>query len=146
MKKLAALRQHLLDTVRNPGRHKIRPDQLLAFASNGRTEGQEQDHFVSHYTAEIIVTEYAGRGEDLLDTVRRWFIANEPAAAPDALQWDAELLDNEGVDIEFKLPLSERLIRDPDTNELKTCDDAVDMDALFGPSVPSDVERIPQEG
>lgn len=128
MIKLLGLRDHIL-TISD-----IQQDSLSAYASDGHIIGRDEDLIEYAYKAEITVTEYKGTADEILWPVYAWIRDHEPNLSDDQLQFEVDILDNEGVDILITIPLTERVSRDPATGEF-THNDPVEPTDLFGQTV-----------
>lgn len=109
MKKLAALRKHLLESPLG-----LEADQLVTFAENGKIfsydgpdVGTGAKNFQLHYEANIILQEYEAGPMALSFFILEWLKVHQPGRAPDALRFEADILDSEKVDLGFQIDLSE---------------------------------------
>lgn len=110
MKKLHALRQHLLascpDLTANP-------DKMLTFVQNGRIKFSRGQHLSHEYTvpAQIIITDYSGELDNIIIPLLQWVSRYEPAVDPDeAVSFEAEILSNNAYDIACSVQLTERVV------------------------------------
>ncbi|MFM2041553.1 MAG: hypothetical protein RLY86_129 [Pseudomonadota bacterium] len=110
MRKLNDLRRHLLDSPLPPA---LRPDQLLTFAERGQLishagmPGTQNRDYQLSYHGHLLVTDFAGDANALFFVVLRWYQQHQPGAAPDAVNWHADIIDTKKVDISLRLPLTE---------------------------------------
>lgn len=118
MNKPNSLRQHLLSSIaelRND------PDRLLIFIENGkvRCTAAHGLSFEYEYQLELIITDYAGHPDSVMIPLLDWLRTNQHDLLAnfdknkDAIQFDAEILANDLVDLSITLPLSERVIVKP---------------------------------
>lgn len=115
MNKANSLKQHLLATV--PELHG-NPDKLLVFIDQGRarTTVVEGLSFEYGYTLNAILTDFAGPPDAVIIPVIAWMKVNQPdlmqnlEKAKDAIQFEADILANDLVDMSITLPLTERVI------------------------------------
>jgi len=109
MKKLLDLRRHLLAAV--PALQ-ASPERLLTFVEDGRVSfrrGTTYDHRYT-YTARIIVTNYRGATDALMLPLLYWLSAHQPnASVDDTVTLEAEILDNDTVDLSLSVELDERV-------------------------------------
>lgn len=109
MKKLQALRQHLLDAL-PAERHYT--DQLHVRVDNGTlycTAGNDLNH-QQRYTVQLSFDEYQDTLDELTVPLLEWLRCYEPSAlTPNTLVFDAELLPNGHWRIALSVPLSERI-------------------------------------
>lgn len=115
MKKPELLKLHLLQAIPELQHN---PDRLLIFVDDGKIRSTlaEGLSFEYHYTLTLILTDYAGDlagiSIPLLDWIRvhqSELLANIEKAHQ-GLDFEAEILSNNTVDLVIKLPLTERVI------------------------------------
>lgn len=115
MKKPASLRDHLLASVPLLKRS---PDQVKVFLESGslRTTAGPGLSFQYSYQLSLLITDYTGSPDHitipLLDWVRvnqNELLANQNKHA-ESIKFEAEFLDLERTDLQFTLPLTERVI------------------------------------
>lgn len=110
MKKLAHLRQHLINTV--PDLHR-NPDKLLTFIENGSIEfwqGTNLTHLY-RFPARVILTDYSGDADAVVIPVLEWLQAHEPGMNPeDAIQFEAEIIDHKRIDLGLTIRITERVV------------------------------------
>lgn len=107
-----ALLQHLPDIANDP-------QKLLIFAERGRViaTGAAGDSWEYAYQLTVIVQDYAGDMNALTATVLRWLAETQPdlllspEAMRNAVRFEAELMTNELVDVQFQLDVTEAVIR-----------------------------------
>lgn len=107
MKLLEDLRSHILSL---PGEIKIDPDDLLTFADDGKiisTAEGSNAHFELNYKANIIVQNYSGGANKLFYWVLLWLAKNIPNHPPEALKWQADILNQHSTDLSLTLELNE---------------------------------------
>ncbi|WP_353981697.1 phage tail protein [Salinicola endophyticus] len=110
MRKLNALRQHLIDAVpalqHDPGR-------LLTFVEDGSIEfarGGNLSHGYS-YTAQLVLTDYADAIDAIMIPLLDWLAAYQPDLPHEqAVSFEAEILSNSAVDVALRVQLSERVV------------------------------------
>lgn len=109
MKKLKALRQHLLDAL-PADRHYA--DQLQVHVDSGTihcASGNDLNH-QQRYTAHFSLEAYQDTLDELTVPLLEWLRCYEPSAlTPNALTFDATLLANGHWRIALSVPLSERV-------------------------------------
>lgn len=115
MRKPAALRDHLLASVTWLKRN---PDQVKVFLESGslRATAAQGLSYEYSYQISLLITDYVGSPDHiaipLLDWVRsnqHELLANQTKNA-ESIKFEAEFLDNERTDLQFTLPLTERVI------------------------------------
>lgn len=108
MKKLISLRKHLSDGVQEL---KDNPEKLVAFIEKGETHNTPRENSLSfeyRYTATLVITDFIGSADTLILPILAWLRYNQADRADSkSLDFIAELLDNDSVDIEIKVELSE---------------------------------------
>ncbi|MCY7297455.1 phage tail protein [Alteromonas sp. a30] len=122
MKKLASLREHLLSASLN-----IEAENLLTFAQEGQIishQGSANQHFELQYHAVIIITAYGGDAAQIAHLVLTWLDQHQPHAA-NAIKFDADIINNESVDLSLAVKLSEiiKVEHKPEGTYLTTCDE-----------------------
>lgn len=115
MKKPNLLREYLLEAIPD-----LSPDQdrLLIFANNGtlRSTMVSGYSFEMAYTLDLIITDYAGDVDTIGLVLFTWIAKNQPELMANhekgkqAISFEAELLDNSKYDLNFKVPLTERVV------------------------------------
>lgn len=113
MIKPASLRDHLAAAIPELARD---PDRLLVFIKDGSVVATYAPglSFEYRYTLHMIVTDFAGHPDAIMVPLLEWLTRHqsELLANPDLrerIAFDAELLANDKVDLEIKLPLTERV-------------------------------------
>ncbi|OLO03343.1 phage tail protein [Salinicola socius] len=110
MKKLDALRQHLIDAV--PGLSRD-PDRLLTFVEDGSIEfarGPNLSHGYT-YTAQLVLTDYAADIDAVMIPLLDWLSIYQPDLDPkQAVSFEAEILSNSAVDLALRVQLTERVV------------------------------------
>lgn len=115
MKKLAALRAHLLAAVPGLARN---PDRVLTFVESGRVEFHRGPSLSHGYTipAQIVLTDYSGEIDAVILPLLHWLSIHEPDLDPaEAVRFDAEILDNNSWDLALTVTLTERVVATLDT-------------------------------
>lgn len=138
MRKAADLRAHLAERV--PCLKKD-PDKLLMFISAGSIGCRAGSlSFVWRYEIEITVTDFADHADTLVIPLLDWVWRNQPSLlqgekADDLMRFQAELIDHEKADVQFKLPLTENVIVAKDGGKFVATHCAEPpLDDLAGPS------------
>lgn len=115
MKKPHALREYLLNALPDL---QLNQDRLLIFANDGKLMSTLANgySFEMAYTLDLIITDYAG-DVDLFGVVLfTWIMDNQSELmsnldkVKDSITFEAELIDNSKYDLNFKIPLTERVI------------------------------------
>lgn len=120
MKKLNALRQHLIDAVPSLARD---PSNLLTFVEDGSIEfarGPNLSHGYT-YTAQLVLTDYAADIDAVMIPLLDWLSIYQPDLDPNqAVSFEAEILSNSAVDLALRVQLTERVVakRDCDTGQI----------------------------
>lgn len=107
MNKLSSLRDHLLQF---PGRPGIEPGHLLTFAEKGQVHARAHGHnrhFELSYTATVVVANFSGQPDQLFFWALQWLATAQPDHDPDAVRWDADVLDGQHSDVSLSLDLRE---------------------------------------
>lgn len=121
MQKLHLLRKHLINAVPHLKRD---PERLLTFVEDGQIEfyrGPTLSHEYQ-YTAQLILTDYAGEVDAVIIPLLDWLSAYQPNADPaEAVSFEAELLNHQTVDLALRVRLTERVVatRDCETGEIR---------------------------
>lgn len=105
MRKLANLRQHLLDSPL-----RLKGTNLLTFAEQGSLEYHRNgtdDSFEIRYNANVVITDFAGAFTALSFCLLRWMSEHQFDLEPDAIDFHVDILDSKKSDVSFKLPLTE---------------------------------------
>jgi len=131
--KLAALRAHLLASPLG-----LKAEQIVTFAENGKIrsyDGVRNENFRVAYQANIILLEYEKGVMELTHVMLKWLHEHQPGLPDDALQFDADILDSEKVDLGFEIPLTEDILvtQEADGTRLTLADEPViDLNDLTG--------------
>lgn len=112
MYKLDSLRAHLLAHV--PG---LQPDGLHTFAKDGHIQATAATGmgWVYHFTAEAILTDYAGHADLVVLPLLQWLRQHQPELflsrelMAEALRFEVDVLNHQTYDLGFTLKLSERV-------------------------------------
>ncbi|WP_339434524.1 phage tail protein [Pseudomonas orientalis] len=115
MNKHESLRAHLLATVADLQHN---PDQLLIFIDNGkvRCTAAATLSFEYSYDLQIILTAFAGHPDSVMLPVLGWISINQPELLENyekmqtGIQFEADILDKEKVDLGLTLRLTERVV------------------------------------
>lgn len=101
MQKLADLRQALLASGLN-----IQPEDLTVRVKSGtvRSHYEHPDQTTNHnmrleYSAEVLIAEYHGAPSAACWLVAKWLHNAQPGHKPDALKFEADILDDERADL-----------------------------------------------
>jgi hypothetical protein len=109
--KLRSLRQHILDACPDLKRD---PDKLLTFVQEGTVLHTPRKSSLTHrqdYIATLVLTDFSGPLDAVTVPVLAWLETNQPDRANlEALQYEAEILDNDSVDLEIRIPLTESVV------------------------------------
>ena len=114
MNKLKSLRDYLLANIPTLAQN---PERLLVFADKGKVISNSLSlSFEYDYTVNLIVTDFAGDANIVMVSVLAWYKQNQQDKVfPCSIDFEAEILDHQSVDLSLKLPLSERVIVTVDT-------------------------------
>jgi len=111
--KPTSLRDHLTAAVPELARD---PDRLLVFIKDGSLAATYAPglSFEYRYTLHLIVTDFAGHPDAMMVPLLTWLTRHQPEllANPDLrdrIVFDADLLANDKVDLEIRVPLTERV-------------------------------------
>lgn len=108
MNKLQSLRKHLAQTVPFL---KENPDKLLMFIESGDASSRARLPTLSYtlsYTATLVITDCAADPDTIFVPLLAWLKTHYPHRADEkAFDFQAEILDNDSVDLEIKIPLDE---------------------------------------
>ncbi|MCD4726421.1 phage tail protein [Pseudomonas sp. WS 5532] len=115
MNKPESLRAHLLATVAD---FKYDPDRLLIFIDNGKVRCTSAPGLSFEYSfdLQIILTEFAGHPDSVFLPILGWLSVNQPELLENldkvmnGIQFEADILDKEKVDLSLTLPLTERVV------------------------------------
>lgn len=109
MKKPNQLRQYLLDSIPAIQNN---PDQLQVFIDSGNLYARLQTNlnFEYQYTLTLIMTDLSIRPDAVLVPLLAWVKYYQPDIKPDAIRFEAEVINNESVDLSITLPLTERVL------------------------------------
>lgn len=110
MIKLQSLRQHLLDAVPELKRG---PEKLLTFINDGKVKFARGQHLSHQYSvdAQIIITDYTGTLDTIMIPLLQWLSHYQPDLVEDeAVQIEAEILNNHSWDIALTVRLTERVV------------------------------------
>lgn len=115
MNKPESLRAHLVAAIPELRRN---PDRLLVFVEEGtlRSTAAQGLSFEYGYTLTLILTDFAGHPDAVAIPLFAWVLVNQPELmlnlekGREAIRFQAEILDKGKVDLEVRLPLTERVI------------------------------------
>lgn len=115
MNKPESLRAHLLATVAD---FKHDPDRLLIFIDNGkvRCTAAHTLSFEYSFDLQIILTEFAGHPDSVFLPILDWLSVNQSELlenldkVKNGIQFEADILDKEKVDLSITLALTEKVI------------------------------------
>lgn len=115
MNKPESLRAHLLVTVAGLQNN---PDRLLIFIDNGkvRCTAAATLSFEYSYDLQIILTAFAGHPDSVMLPVLGWISTNQPELLENydkmqnGIQFEADILDKDKVDLGLTLRLTERVV------------------------------------
>lgn len=137
MNKPNSLKQHLMASV--PALL-ANPDKLLVFIDQGRARSTVAEglSFEYNYTLNVILTDFAGHPDTVMVPLLAWMKVNQPDLmsnldkAKDAIQFEADIIADDLVDLSITLPLTERVIvkQQPDGNHEITHAPEPQLDAL----------------
>lgn len=104
MKKIAALRDHLLESALD-----IQPEDIIARVSEGQLRHHYRhpdapappanDKIQLIYSAELLIMDYTGAPEAVFYLVAQWLSAWQPGHKNDCISIKAEILDNNSADL-----------------------------------------------
>lgn len=115
MNKPSSLKQHLIAAVPEL---RGNPDKVLVFIDQGRIRSTTAPglSFEYTYTLNLILTDFAGHPDAVAVPLLAWLKTNQPdlmenlEKAKDAIQFEADILADDLVDLAITLPLTERVI------------------------------------
>ncbi|MGJ8526861.1 hypothetical protein LMG33818_002624 [Halomonadaceae bacterium LMG 33818] len=110
MKKLFALRQHIIKSLPNLNTD---PDRLLSFIEDGSVKFYRGPNLTHqwNFTAQFILVEFAMDVDVLIVAIVQWLAVYEPDVDPEqAIQVEAELTSETSCDLILRITLSERVI------------------------------------
>ncbi|MGH8076837.1 MAG: phage tail protein [Lysobacter sp.] len=113
MIKPGSLREHLTAALPELRRD---PDKLLVFIDRGSVVSTAAPglSFEYRYTLNLILTDYAGHPDAVMVPLLVWLASHQPEllANPslrEQIAFEADLLANDKVDLDIKIPLTERV-------------------------------------
>lgn len=115
MNKPNSLKQHLIAAVPEL---RGNPEKVVVFIDQGRIRSTTAPglSFEYSYTLNLILTDYAGHPDAVAVPLLAWLLINQPdlmqnlEKAKDAIQFEADILADDLVDLSITLPLTERVI------------------------------------
>lgn len=140
MNKPNSLRRHLLQHI---DELKHNPDRLLVFIENGtvRCTAAAGLSFEYEYQLQLVIVDYAGHPDTVMIPLLDWMRTHQHDALANfeknqsAIQFDADILAGDLVDLSITLQLTERVI-------VKSTDDGL---AVTHPPEPQLTEHLPQQ-
>ena len=141
MNKPGSLRRHLLEHI---GELSPDPDRLLIFIENGKVRSTAAAglSFEYEYSLQMIITDFPGHPDSVMIPLLGWLRTNQHELLAnfdknkDGIQFDAEIMANDLVDLSITLPLTERGI-------VKKLEDGT-LDVKH-PDEPQLTEHLPQQ-
>lgn len=110
MIKLQSLRRHLLKAVPELARN---PEQLHTFVNDGKVKFARGEHLSHQYSvdAQILITDYSGSLDTVMIPLLQWLNHYQPDLVEDeAIQLEAEILNNHSWDLALTVRLTERVV------------------------------------
>lgn len=115
MNKPSSLKQHLLAAVPELRNN---PDKLLIFIDQGRIRSTTAHglSFEYSYTLNIILTDFAGHPDAIAVPLLAWLLVHQSDLMQnidkmkDAIQFEADILADDLVDLSITVPLTERVL------------------------------------
>lgn len=115
MEKIHSLRAAIEAAIPDLGRN---PERLLLFVDKGQIASTSRVHasFEYRYTAEVLLVDFSDHLDKVVVACIRWAQINEPDIfqcwrnTGEGISFEAELRNENDVDISLKLPLTERVI------------------------------------
>ncbi len=115
MNKPGSLRKHLLSHI---GELRNDPDRMLTFIDDGKIRCTTAAglSFEYGYNLQLIITDFAGHPDTVMIPLLDWLRTNQHEllanhdSNKDAIQFDADIMANDLVDLSITLPLTERVI------------------------------------
>lgn len=115
MNKPSSLKQHLIAAVPEL---RGNPEKVLVFIDQGRIRSTTAPglSFEYGYTLNLIICDFAGHPDAVAVPLLAWMKTNQPdlmenlEKAKDAIQFEADILADDLVDLSITLPLTERVI------------------------------------
>lgn len=107
MHKLAALRQHLVDSPLQ-----LKESNLDIYTTSGRVRSANGDHnqdYELQYTAHILLRNYPSDPDALMYLILRWLEQHQPSHTDQPFELEADLLDHRSADIYLAVQLSETI-------------------------------------
>lgn len=137
MNQLKSLREHILSL---PGEIRIDPNDLVTYAEKGQVistaEGTNR-HFELRYQAHIIVQNYSAAADRLFYWVLIWLADNQPGHKPEAINWQADLLNHDSSDIAITIDINELI-------KVETTPEGIRLNPCGLPMVPTELLTAPQ--
>lgn len=109
MKKPGELRQYLIACI--PVLQKG-PEQLQIYIDTGNLQARLETglNFEYQYTLNIILTDLALAPDAVMVPLLAWLKHNQPDLPPDAVRFEADVIDHKKVDLSITVQLTERVL------------------------------------
>ncbi|MGO4413277.1 phage tail protein [Cupriavidus sp. KB_39] len=115
MRKPSDLRRAITEAVQDLKRN---PDKLHLFVDEGRVvaTGANTISFEYQYTLTMILTDFAESADAIMVPVLAWLRENQPELftnpdkRPDGFRFETDILNHDCVDLQLRLPLTERVV------------------------------------
>ena len=109
MNKPASLRNHLLESVAHLKRN---PESLLIYIEAGKlsTRLPLNLNFNYNYNLQVIVTDFAEHPNAIFVPLLAWLKVNQIDLKEDDIQFEADIISHDKIDLEIKFPLNECVI------------------------------------
>jgi hypothetical protein len=109
VRKPAELRDWLLASVRDL---KKNPEKLQIFIDRGNLQARLQTslHFEYQYTLNLIVTDFATSADNIMVPLLAWVKVSQPEMESDAIQFEADIIARDKIDLSLTMPLTERVL------------------------------------
>ena len=112
MKKPNELREWLLSSVLELQRH---PEKLQLFIDSGNLHSRLTNYddnlcFEYQFDLNLIITDLSVDTDHVMVPLLYWVKHNQTDIEPDAIQFEADIIDHDRIDLSITLPLTERVI------------------------------------
>lgn len=131
MRKLRLLQQHLAKSTAL----QLNEDQLHVSSDNGTFSSKPGNpNLYLKHKAQILLTDYVGSAEGAALVITQFLNQYEPDRPEDALTFEVDILDANKVDLQFSLPLTQRIFAHTQGDEttLTHCKDYVEPQPSSG--------------
>lgn len=94
----------------------LTPDRLAVYTENGRVVSHpatENGHYRVDYRATVLINDWVGSPDPLWVVLSAWMATHERHRGPQAMTWEADILDRTRSDIRISLELTEVVRVDP---------------------------------